>query len=91
MKAIQATENGGYDALHFVDIPNPQLQAGQALVQVTSAGVTPLDHLVLAGCFPAVNVVTVVSGTVSADGNAGTALSGEVPPPLNQSDFGTGR
>jgi NADPH:quinone reductase-like Zn-dependent oxidoreductase len=49
MKAIQAAERGGYEALRLVDIPQPQPQAGQALVRVTSAGVTPLDRTVLAG------------------------------------------
>jgi NADPH:quinone reductase-like Zn-dependent oxidoreductase len=52
MKAIQATERGGYEALRLVDIPQPQPQAGQALVRVTSAGVTPLDRTVLAGLHP---------------------------------------
>jgi len=32
----------------LVDIPPPQPRAGQALVHVTSAGVTPLDRTVLA-------------------------------------------
>ena len=44
MKAIQAAYRGGYDALRLVDIPRPQPRAGQALVRVTSAGVTPLDQ-----------------------------------------------
>jgi NADPH:quinone reductase-like Zn-dependent oxidoreductase len=38
MKAIQAADRGGYDALRLVDIPQPQPRAGQALVRVTSAG-----------------------------------------------------
>lgn len=41
MKAIQAADRGGYDALRLVDIPRPR--AGQALVRITSAGVTPPD------------------------------------------------
>ena len=40
MKAIQAADRGGYEALRLVDIPRPQSRAGQALVRVTSAGVT---------------------------------------------------
>jgi NADPH:quinone reductase-like Zn-dependent oxidoreductase len=35
MKAIQAAERGGYEALRLVDIPQPRPQAGQALVRVT--------------------------------------------------------
>jgi hypothetical protein len=49
MKAIQAAERGGYEALCLVEIPEPQRRSGQALVRVTSAGVTPLDRTVLAG------------------------------------------
>jgi hypothetical protein len=30
MKAIQAADRGGYDALRLVDIPRPQPRAGQA-------------------------------------------------------------
>jgi NADPH:quinone reductase-like Zn-dependent oxidoreductase len=52
MKAVETTANGSYEALHFVDLPEPQPQSGEALVRVTSAGVTPLDHFVLAGSLP---------------------------------------
>jgi len=52
MKAIQAANRGGYDALRLVEIPRPQSRAGQTLVRVTSAGVTPLDRTVLAGLHP---------------------------------------
>ena len=50
MKAIQAAERGGYEALRFVDIPDPQARAGQALVRVTAAGVTPLDRTSRPAC-----------------------------------------
>jgi len=66
MKAIQAATSGDYEALHFVDIPNPQGQAGQALVQVTSAGVTPLDHFVLAGSLPSAKKPPLVLGNEGA-------------------------
>src|ERR1700676_5603753 len=66
MKAIQAAEHGDYDALHFVDIPNPQPQEGQALVRVTSAGVTPLDHFVLAGLLPSAKKPPLVLGNEGA-------------------------
>jgi NADPH:quinone reductase len=52
VKAVQTAENGSYEALRLVDIPDPQPQAGDARVRVTSAGVTPLDHFVLAGSLP---------------------------------------
>jgi hypothetical protein len=47
MKAIQAAYRGGCDPLRLVDIPQPQPRDGHALVCVTSAGVTPLDHSAL--------------------------------------------
>jgi NADPH:quinone reductase-like Zn-dependent oxidoreductase len=48
MKAMQAAGRR-LQAWRLVDVPRPQPQAGQVLVRVTSAGVTPLDRTVLAG------------------------------------------
>src|SRR6266849_2776790 len=66
MKAIQAAERGGYEALRLVDIPPPRPQAGQALVRVTSAGVTPLDRTVLAGLHPRAAAPPLVPGNEGA-------------------------
>jgi len=66
MKDIQAADRGGYDALHLVDIPRPQPLAGQALVRVTSAGVTPLDRTVLAGLHPSARKLPLVPGNEGA-------------------------
>jgi NADPH:quinone reductase-like Zn-dependent oxidoreductase len=66
MRAIQAAERGGYEALRLVDIPQPQRQAGHALVRVTSAGVTPLDHTVLAGLHPRAEKSPLVPGNEGA-------------------------
>jgi NADPH2:quinone reductase len=66
MKAIQAGEHGGYEALRLVDMPRPQPQAGQALVRVTSAGVTPLDRTVLAGLHPRAAAPPLVPGNEGA-------------------------
>ena len=63
MKAIQAAERGGYEALRLVDIPQPQ---PQALVRVTSAGVTPLDRTVLAGLHPRAAAPPLVLGNEGA-------------------------
>jgi hypothetical protein len=49
VEAMHAAERGGYEALRLVDIPEPRPRTGQALVRVTSAGVTPLDRTVLVG------------------------------------------
>ena len=62
MKAIQGASRGGYDALRLVNIPPPQPRAGQALVHVTSAGVTPLDRTVLAGLHPRAAAPPLVPG-----------------------------
>ena len=66
MKAIQAAERGGYKALRLVEIPEPQPRAGQALVRVTSAGVTPLDRTVLAGLHPSARKLPLVPGNEGA-------------------------
>ena len=66
MKAIQAADRGGYDALRLVDIPQPRPRAGQALVRVTSAGVTPLDRTVLAGLHPRAAAPPLVPGNEGA-------------------------
>ena len=66
MKAIQAAERGGYEELRLVDIPEPQPRAGQALVRVTSAGVTPLDRTVLAGLHPSARKLPLVPGNEGA-------------------------
>jgi NADPH:quinone reductase-like Zn-dependent oxidoreductase len=66
MKAIQAADRGGYDALRLVDIPRPRPRAGQALVRVTAAGVTPLDRTVLAGLHPRAAAPPLVPGNEGA-------------------------
>jgi NADPH:quinone reductase len=66
MRAIQAADRGSYDALRLVDVPPPEPQAGYALVRVTSAGVTPLDHTVLAGLHPSAKKLPLVPGNEGA-------------------------
>jgi NADPH2:quinone reductase len=66
MKAIQAAERGGYEELRLADLPPPQPQRGQSLVRVTSAGVTPLDHAVLAGLHPTARKLPLVPGNEGA-------------------------
>jgi NADPH:quinone reductase len=81
MKAIQAAERGGYEALRLVEIPEPQPRAGQALVRVTSAGVTPLDRTVLAGLHPSARKLPLVPGNEGAgivmNDPSGRFLAGE--------------
>src|SRR5580704_12692025 len=66
MKAVEAVEHGGYGALRLVDIPRPQPRRGQTLVRITSAGVTPLDHSVLAGVLPRAKPPPLVLGNEGA-------------------------
>jgi NADPH2:quinone reductase len=66
VKAAQTTQHGGYEALRLVDIPRPRPRSGQALVRVTSAGVTPLDRYVLAGTLPNAKPPPVVLGNEGA-------------------------
>jgi NADPH:quinone reductase len=66
MRAIQFVQRGGYEALRPVDLPQPQPQAGHALLWVTSAGVTPLDRTVLAGLHPRATKSPLVPGNEGA-------------------------
>ncbi len=53
MRAMQAEAFGGYGDLKLTDIPKPVVSDGRVLVHMTAAGVTPLDHTILSGHFPA--------------------------------------
>ena len=66
MKAIQAVDHGSYEALRLVDIPRPQPRSGQALIRITSAGVTPLDRYVLVGALPTAKPPPMVLGNEGA-------------------------
>jgi NADPH:quinone reductase-like Zn-dependent oxidoreductase len=66
MKAIQVVEHGSYEAMRLVDVPRPQPKSGQALVRVTSAGVTPLDRYVLVGALPTAKPPPMVLGNEGA-------------------------
>ena len=39
MKAVVTTGNGGFDKLHYRDVPMPELGAGEVLIKVLAAGV----------------------------------------------------
>jgi NADPH:quinone reductase-like Zn-dependent oxidoreductase len=66
MKAVQAVERGGYEALALVEIPDPVAGDGEVLVRVTAAGVTPLDHTVLTGGIPMAAAPPLVLGNEGA-------------------------
>ena len=48
MRAIEAETFSGYGGLRQVELPKPQAGKDRVLVHVTAAGVTPLDHTILA-------------------------------------------
>jgi NADPH:quinone reductase-like Zn-dependent oxidoreductase len=52
MRAMRAESFTGYGGLKLVEVPRPTLAAGRVLVRITAAGVSPLDHTILAGGYP---------------------------------------
>jgi NADPH:quinone reductase len=52
MRAMRADEFSGYEFLRLVDLPKPAASDGKVLLQMTAAGVTPLDHTILSGQYP---------------------------------------
>jgi NADPH2:quinone reductase len=72
MRAMRAETFSGYDALKLVELPKPTVTDGKALVRITAAGVTPLDHTILFGNFHIPEVPLVLgnegAGVVEAGG-----------------------
>src|ERR1700722_19863721 len=52
MRAIEAETLTGYTGLGQVELPKPRRTNDKALVHITAAGVTPLDHTILSGGHP---------------------------------------
>src|SRR2546426_6534900 len=52
MRAMRAESFTGYGGLKLVEVPRPRRADGRALVRITAAGVTPLDHTILSGGYP---------------------------------------
>jgi NADPH2:quinone reductase len=52
MRAIEAKTLSGYAGLRQIELPKPQRTKDKALVHITAAGVTPLDHTILSGGHP---------------------------------------
>ena len=52
MRAMRADKFSGYERLKLVDLPKPAVLDGKVLLQMTAAGVTPLDHTILSGQYP---------------------------------------
>lgn len=43
MKAIQVSQTGGPEVLQYVDLPQPEPKAGEALVKISAAGINYID------------------------------------------------
>ena len=52
MRAIEAETLTGYAGLRQVELPKPPRTRDKALIHIKAAGVTPLDHTILAGGHP---------------------------------------
>ena len=51
MRAMRAETFSGYEGLKLIELPKPAVTKAKLLVRITAAGVTPLDHTILAGKF----------------------------------------
>jgi NADPH:quinone reductase-like Zn-dependent oxidoreductase len=82
MKAIRFHEYGGLEVLKYEDVPRPQPQPGEVLIQVRAAAVNPFDLAVREGWLasmiplqlPAIAGVD-VAGRVTATGKGVTDFS----------------
>jgi NADPH2:quinone reductase len=72
MKAIRIHQTGGPEALRFEDVPDPEPQAGQALVRIEAAGVNFVDVYFRTGLYKGPPLPFVAgqegAGTVAAVG-----------------------
>jgi NADPH:quinone reductase len=52
MHAIQVSENGGPEVLHYAELPDPEVGPGQLLVDTDAIGVNFIDTYIRAGVYP---------------------------------------
>lgn len=52
MRAIQVSEHGGPEVLRYVEVPDPQVGAGQLLVRTQAAGINFIDTYIRTGRYP---------------------------------------
>jgi|SRR5271169_150927 len=62
MRAMRADGFSGYKDLKLVDILKPAMSDGRALVRITAAGVTPLEHTILLGGYVRAKAPLVLGG-----------------------------
>src|SRR5260370_8334378 len=76
MRAMRAEAFSGYKDLKLVDIPKPPVSDGGAVIRITAAGVTPVEHTILSGGYARAKAPLVLGGEgagVVGDGG-GTAF-----------------
>ncbi|MGW4843466.1 quinone oxidoreductase family protein [Nocardia brasiliensis] len=52
MRAIQVSEHGGPEVLHYVELPDPKIDANQLLVDVQATGINFIDTYIRTGRYP---------------------------------------
>ena len=62
MRAMRAEAFSGYEDLKLVDIPKPSVSDGRAVIRITAAGVTPLEHTILTGGYSRARAPLVLGG-----------------------------
>ncbi len=77
MRAMRAEAFSGYQDLKLVDIPKPSVSDGRAVIRITAAGVTPLEHTILSGGYPRAKAPLVLGGEGAGvvEEGGGTAFS----------------
>src|ERR1700751_1085477 len=82
MRAIEAKTFSGYCGLQQTQLPQPQPERDRALVRVTAAGVTPIDHTILSGGHPRAKAPLVLgnegAGVIEDAGASGFAVGSRV-------------
>jgi len=82
MRAIEANTFSGYVGLRQTELPKPRPAKDRALVRVTAAGVTPLDHTILSGGHPRAKAPLVLgnegAGVIEDAGESGLAVGSRV-------------
>ncbi|MCQ1852248.1 NADP-dependent oxidoreductase [Neorhizobium galegae] len=73
MKAIQYSEHGPADVMHYIDLPDPVAGPGQILVKLEAASVTPFDWKLRAGHLQ--NHFTLPMPSVPGRDGGGTVIS----------------
>lgn len=81
MRAIQITEFGGPEVLRVVDLPEPEAQAGQLLLDVSAAGVNYADTHAVEDSYLSKSTLPMVPGGEvvghTAEGRRVVALTGD--------------